>query len=269
MKTKMTGIYKIQSKVKPGRIYIGSSIDMSHRWAQHKSHIVREDNHHPKLACHVKKYGIDDLEFSVIEQFEFVSNEYLLEREQYYIDTLAPWFNTCPKAGNTFGRRLSEETKAKLAEASRGNKNMLGKHLSAEAKTKISVALKGKKLGSDNPFFGKRHPNEIQERINAANKGRIPWNKGKTGIYSDEAIEKIRQGARGNHNRKGTHSSEETKEKIRESRKGSHASEETRAKMSRARRGRRHSEETKQRMSKSATEREVVKRLRKQETGLE
>ena len=45
------------------------------------------------------------------------------------------------------GKQLSEETKAKISEAMKGNKNMLGKQHSEEAKKKISEAKKGK----DNP----------------------------------------------------------------------------------------------------------------------
>ncbi len=56
------------------------------------------------------------------------------------------------------GHKLSEETKRKIGLAN-------------------SIALKGRKLSSQ----------EI-----AARKGRIPWNKGKTGIYSLATLEKMR-----------------------------------------------------------------------------
>ena len=69
-------------------------------------------------------------------------------------------------------------------------------HHTEEAKAKIAERSKGEK----NPFFGKKHSQELQDRINAKLKGRVPWNKGVTG---------------------GTHAphSEETKIKMSERRK--------------------------------------------------
>ena len=97
------------------------------------------------------------------------------------------------------GKHLSDETKAKLSEAHTGKKAspetrlkmkeaalikwgkegykeshsgeyapMYGKHQTPEAKAKTSLAVSGEK----NPFFGKRHPQEIIDRIVAANTGR-------------------------------------------------------------------------------------------------
>lgn len=65
---------------------------------------------------------------------------------------------------------------------------------SAEAKMKRSIALKGKK-----------HTAEHRANNSAAQKGREPWNKGKTGLQVA-------------HN-KGTRMSEEQKQKIRETKK--------------------------------------------------
>ena len=36
------------------------------------------------------------------------------------------------------------------------------------------------------PMFGKKHSAETRAKISETNKGRIPWNKGKTGIFSEE-----------------------------------------------------------------------------------
>jgi len=81
-------------------------------------------------------------------------------------------------------------------------------------------------------------------------KKRSPWNKGKTGVYSEETKEKISETLKGNKNALGNrswtgkHRSEETKRKISEARKGQiswikgkHHSEETRKKISEALKG--------------------------------
>lgn len=70
--------------------------------------------------------------------------------------------------------------------------------------------IKNKKsmVGEKNPMYGKKHSketldkiklkvkealsgSEVRSKISNANKGKIPWNKGKTGIYSDESLAKM------------------------------------------------------------------------------
>ena len=117
----MTGIYQIQSKVHPERIYVGSSINMSKRKEQH-FRIITRGKHNPKIQGHCKKYGIDDLIFEIIEEFDFISKEHLLDREQFYLDTLKPWFNVCTKADSPLGVVVSDETRKKLSESHKGHK---------------------------------------------------------------------------------------------------------------------------------------------------
>ena len=155
---KICGIYKIQSTCKPERIYVGSSVDIGRRWKQHLGNIPRPNGHHPKLRDHVRKYGLNDLEFSVIEQFEFISREHLLDREQYYLDTLLPWFNTCPIAKSRLGVGASDETRDKIRKAN------LNKKVSDKTRTKMSEAQKAIKNKPPTAW------------------GRGPWNKGKRGV---------------------------------------------------------------------------------------
>lgn len=39
-------------------------------------------------------------------------------------------------------------------------------------------------LGENNPFYGKQHSDKTKEKISAANKNRVPWNKGLAGTYT-------------------------------------------------------------------------------------
>lgn len=46
-------------------------------------------------------------------------------------------------------------------------------------------------IGENNPNYGKCHTPEAKEKISQANRGCIPWNKGKRGVYSKEVLQKM------------------------------------------------------------------------------
>ena len=107
------GIYKISSKKNPKRFYIGSTSNFKRRHLEHFKRLRKSEHHSIILQRHVDKYGLDDLEFSILE----ICHEHLLlEREQYYIDSLNPYFNVSKVAGRTKGVKQSDETKQKRAE---------------------------------------------------------------------------------------------------------------------------------------------------------
>lgn len=162
---KITGIYQIQSKVKPERVYIGSGVSIMNRWSTHLWRINNNSHHSHKLQHHVNKYSVEDLVFSVVEQFEFISKEHLLLREQYYLDTLNPYFNECKIAGSSLGTKFSSDTIRKMS----------GKKQSEETRIKRSVSMIGKNIGN---IMSK----EARKKMSKAKKGKDPWNKGiKTG----------------------------------------------------------------------------------------
>jgi group I intron endonuclease len=73
------------------------------------------------------KYGEDCFTFSTIELCDVSS---LIEKEQYYIDTLKPDINICKVAGATYGnkpwegRRHSEDSKRKIRESNIKTKSL-------------------------------------------------------------------------------------------------------------------------------------------------
>jgi group I intron endonuclease len=117
---KISGIYKIQSKIKPERIYIGSAVDMKSRWSGHKYGLKHQKHGNGRLQNHFNKYGESDLIFIIIEP---CFPEFLTVREQYYIDTLKPFFNICKVAGSQLGMKHSDSAifKIKEARAKQGN----------------------------------------------------------------------------------------------------------------------------------------------------
>lgn len=108
-------IYKIYSITKPEKIYIGSSVNFVNRKSRHVTSL--KNNWHPnkKLQSHYNKYGKLDLVFEVIESG--IEIDKLIEREQYYMDLLTPWFNIAKIAGSNLGYVPSEETIKKLKKA--------------------------------------------------------------------------------------------------------------------------------------------------------
>lgn len=185
---KICGVYMMKSKVHPDRFYVGSALDVHSRWSKHKSNLVRQvPDKNKKLLNHFNKYGWDDFVLSVLERCD---REELLVREQYYIDTLKPWFNICPKAGSGLGRKLSAETKEKVRQAN------LGKKQSEETIEKRRLA----NIGQTRPPFTEEHKRRISESkkgkpstTRGIKRTKPVWNKGKKGVYSEETLAKIRE----------------------------------------------------------------------------
>jgi len=82
---KISGVYKLSSKLIPEKFYIGSSTNLIARRNDHK-----RTHRNPNIYSHVKKYGIHDLEFSILKICDVNS---LIIWEQYYISELNPCFN--------------------------------------------------------------------------------------------------------------------------------------------------------------------------------
>ena len=83
MKAKVIGVYKIVTK-NNGKVYIGSSGDVIKRFGTHLSRMKRNVHHSPYLQNTYNKYGIDNIELSVIEELPTINTQ--LEREQYWMD---------------------------------------------------------------------------------------------------------------------------------------------------------------------------------------
>ena len=126
----ISGIYQIGSYCKPNRLYIGSSVDLQRRWNVHICELRNNTHGNIKLQRHYNKYGVGDLQFSIILECKI---EDLIRYEQYCLDTYCPYFNICKIAGITLGYKHSEETKIRMR-----------KPKSKEHKEKLSVINRGK-----------------------------------------------------------------------------------------------------------------------------
>lgn len=165
-----SGIYKIQSKIKPHKIYIGSAVNLKSRRRQHFSDLRLNKHHNPKLQHHVNKYGIDDLVFSPIvfcDKIELIPVNGVIWIEQCFIDAYHTWFNINPIAGSCLGAKRSEEYREKQrgrVVSEETKIKMRGWHHSEESKLKMSIAKTGRKM---KPFTA-----EHKRKIGDGNRGK-------------------------------------------------------------------------------------------------
>lgn len=87
-----------------------------------------------------------------MEILEYCDRLNVIEREQYYLDTLKPEYNILKTAGSSLGFYLSEESKAKISSSKKG---ILREKFTEEHKTALSNALKGKNKGENSPLSRK------------------------------------------------------------------------------------------------------------------
>ena len=80
---KKSGIYFIKSSIN-GKIYIGETNNLNRRKIRHFTDLNSGNHTNKYLQRHVGKYGIEDLEFSIIEELVF-DKKILNEREKHWI----------------------------------------------------------------------------------------------------------------------------------------------------------------------------------------
>ena len=221
-------IYKITNEIN-GKIYIGkhSTDDLNDGYMG--SGVV--------LKQAIKKYGVENFTKEILE---FCDKEVELnDLEKHYIDkykstdksigyNLTPGGDGNPGFFNK-GKHHSEETKKKIGESVKGDKNgFFGKHHSEETKNKISESKKGIKLSDET----------IKKLC-----GRTPWCKGKH--LTEETKKKLSE------YHKGRHLTEETKKKLSELRKGISLTEEIKKKIGEANKGKTITEDTRRKISET------------------
>ena len=107
------GIYAIEN-LKTGKIYIGSSLDIEHRFSHHLFMLRSNKHSNPYLQNSWNKHGEDSFLFYIVE---VTSDDLLVDREQYYIDNL-DCYNNRP-AGRRDGFTVSVETIEKISVAAK------------------------------------------------------------------------------------------------------------------------------------------------------
>jgi len=179
-----SGIYQIKNLVN-GHIYVGSAVDFRKRWSVHKCYLNKNKHHSPHLQNAWNLYGSEKFEFTELEVVSDV--DILLEREQFYIDTLQPEYNVLSIAGNSLGYKHTEESIVKMSQQLQGKmsgKNhpmwgkrgvgtpMYGKHHTEDTKKQIAQSNIGKNAGENNAWYGKHLSEEHKQKLSSAKKGK-------------------------------------------------------------------------------------------------
>jgi group I intron endonuclease len=139
-----TGVYKISNLIN-GNVYIGSTFrSFKIRWNEHIRLFKYKKNQ--KYLQHAwDKYGRENFIFEILE---FVENDKILEREQWYLDNIfSKKYNILPTAGSTYGQKLSDETKLKISNS----------HIGIKPTEEVRKMLSDIKIGVLNNRYGVKH----------------------------------------------------------------------------------------------------------------
>jgi group I intron endonuclease len=182
----ISGIYQIINTVN-GKRYVGSSVKVLSRLNGHRKMLVENTHFNRHLQFAWNKYGEEVFNFKVLL---YCDKENLLFYEQRAISVNGNGYNLSPTAGNNLGAKYSEESNRKKSKSLKGHPALIGK-----------VAWNR----------GKSWSEESKRKMSKSSIGQVAWNKGTTGKYSDEHIEKLKVA------RRKRIIKDETKEKMRKS----------------------------------------------------
>jgi group I intron endonuclease len=85
-----SGVYKIESALFPGKIYIGSTKDLYKRFKTHRTMLKLGYHNNKLLQEHYNTYGMDDLLFSILL---ICNSEEMIAIEKDFVRLLDPYFN--------------------------------------------------------------------------------------------------------------------------------------------------------------------------------
>lgn len=116
------GIYIIKN-ILTGKYYVGSSTDINRRLRDHKNCLKKNKHHSIKLQRAWNKYGSASF---IFESIQYCNREDLKSNEQYWIDHFDSYkkgYNCTLIAGSQLGRIWTEESKQKLSNSRKGQRN--------------------------------------------------------------------------------------------------------------------------------------------------
>lgn len=155
---KVSAIYIIKSIINSKRVYIGSAVNVAHRWECHLSDLRLNKHHSKKLQRHYNKYGLADLNFSILLGCD---KEDLVKTEQYFLDTYKPYFNVHISARSPLGLKRSKEACNNMSKAQMG-------HIPWNKGIKTGIKptnafQKGSKAWAEGRTFTKEHKQNLRK----------------------------------------------------------------------------------------------------------
>jgi group I intron endonuclease len=175
-----SGIYLI-TNTKTRQVYVGSAVDLLHRWSLHKWALRNNRHHNPRLQAAWKKYGEGAFTFTILEPVS--EKNLLLAAEQKWLDSYRAGlsrqsYNFLTVAGSHLGRKRSAATVRRLKKAAAGRipsretveasvAVRKGKRLSPEHRAKVAESVRGRRLGpmseERKQFYRKLRPEQVHE----------------------------------------------------------------------------------------------------------
>jgi group I intron endonuclease len=203
----VAGTYRIKNMVN-GKVYNGSSANVSERLAGHRHALVEGTHYNRHLQGAFNKYGADAFVFEPVDEvavlFRTLTSEQrmclrpqLVYAEQVNIDRDESWkqekgYNLAARAGSPLGVKHSEETRRKIRKyqnrpdvAERKRQRMLGWHPTEEQRERMAVSHLGAKhteeskrktttsLLSSEKFHAAMASAEVRQKISANQKRRF------------------------------------------------------------------------------------------------
>ena len=206
----MIGIYCIQNLCN-GKVYIGQSINIQHRWSEHVKALENNSHINKYLQKSWNKYGQDNFEFFILEE---CARDILTEWEQYWIDYYGGinsqnTYNCRDAGGNG---KLSDEIRQKISKLQKGKPKKPGRKVSDWGRKVLSESHKG--------IYPSK---ETRQKMSLAQRNRK---------HTEETKRKI-----GETNRQKYIDNPELREEVAKRMRGRTVSEETRYKLGSANRG--------------------------------
>lgn len=168
-----SGVYAIINLV-TGEIYVGSAILGRIGIRLHKHLFSGQGNKNVWAAVSV--HGLSNFAFVLLDSTSAVvtqeDNKHLLNMEDHYISLLLPTYNIAPQAGNTFGYKHTEETKAQMKA-----------NYSSERREAIGSLNRGKTL-STATIAKIRQAALVRDAISEETRAKVSANSGKAQLYS-------------------------------------------------------------------------------------
>lgn len=165
-----------------GKVYIGyTSYGVNQRWGIDGNRYLAKKNGeyaHARFANAINKYGWDGFDHIIIrDDIETIEEAHLLESElikKYNSTDDRYGYNMTEGGEGTKGKKHSKETRRKISRARQ--------NITEEARMKYR-------------YLALHRTPEHREKIALSNKGRVPWNKGKNNIYTEETRKKMSESA--------------------------------------------------------------------------
>jgi len=143
----MTCIYSIINKLN-GNQYVGSAVNFYKRKQIHLKQLRLNIHHSRYLQRAWNKHKEDMFDFIVLEKVK--SKDFLIQREQWWIDNSNSQYNVCKIAGSSLGVKRTAETIEKIRQANLGLKHPEWRNeIKSKAQGGVNHHGYGKKLSEE------------------------------------------------------------------------------------------------------------------------